>query len=91
MILPRTKGINKIPPIKRPRWKQRVVGIASYHVKEENEIEIAAVSPKDGKRYYPNQFYATGEQIRSCPTQMLDSGVKLYLVPIADLEVLERE
>jgi hypothetical protein len=89
MKLPKDKPLNYIE-IKRPRWKQRVVGVASYRVKEENEIAIVAESPKDGRRYYPNSFYATKEQILNCEVQILPSGVKLYLVPISNLEIIER-
>lgn len=76
--------------IERPRWKERVVGIATYRVKEHNEIRITA-RDKDGRPYYPEPLYASGEHIRSQKTQTLPGGVKLYLVPISTLEVLERE
>ena len=89
MILSRTTTCNKIE-IKSPRWKQRVVGIASFRVGEHNQIEIIATD-KENKRYYPNQYYMSGDKIRSYETQVLPSGVKLYLVPINDLEILERE
>lgn len=73
-----------------PRWKQRVVGIASYKVQTHNAIDIMKTD-KDGKRYFPYTLYGSGELIRSCPTQELSQGVKLFLVPIDQLEVLERE
>lgn len=73
-----------------PRWKQRVVGIASYRVKNHNAIDIMATD-KEGKRYYPDTYYASGKMIKSCETQNLDDGTVLYLVPISKLEPLERE
>lgn len=75
--------------IKSPRWKQRVVGVASFRVKEHNEIRITATG-KDGNLYYPEPMYMSGDKIRTYETQVLPSGVKLYLIPISDLEVLER-
>lgn len=76
--------------IKAPRWKQRVVGIASYRVGVHNAITIAA-KRKDGSLYYPGMYYASGDTIKSCETQTLPSGVVLYLLPISKLEPLERE
>lgn len=89
MILSRTTPVNKIE-IRMPRWKQRVVGVASFRVGQHNEIDIIAKG-KDGERYYPEPLYGSGEMIRKCEVQTLPSGVKLYLVPIANLETLERE
>lgn len=89
MILPRTTSCNVIE-IRAPRWKQRVVGIANFRVGTHNAIDITAVG-KDGKRYYPETLYGSGEMITKCEMQTLPSGVKLYLVPIGNLEPLERE
>jgi hypothetical protein len=89
MILPRTTTCNVIE-IRAPRWKQRVVGVASFRVGHHNAIDIIATG-KDGKRYYPDTLYGSGEMIRKCETQHLPSGVILYLVPISQLEPLERE
>lgn len=88
MILDKDTACSRIE-IRSPRWKQRVIGVASYRVKEHNAIDIIAMA-KDGRRYYPDTLYATGEFIRSCPTQSVSGGVLLYLVPIRSLEVLER-
>lgn len=88
MILDRTTPCEQIE-IRMPRWKQRVVGIATYRVKTHNAIDITATG-SDGKRYYPDVLYGSGEMIRKCETQTLPSGVTLYLVPINKLEALER-
>lgn len=88
MKLPRMTPCSKIE-IRMPRWKDRVVGIASYRIGEHNEIDITAVG-KDGNRYYPETLYASRQMITSQPKQKLPSGVLLYLVPINKLEVLER-
>jgi len=88
MQLARDTVCNKIE-IQMPRWKQRVVGIATYRVGTHNAIDITATG-KDGQRYYPNTLYGSGDMIRACKTQLLPSGVKLFLVPIDSLTVLER-
>ena len=89
MVLSKTTTTSVID-IQKPRWKQRVVGIANYRVMNHNSINILA-RDKAGNRYYPNTLYASGETIKACETQILDSGTILYLVPINKLEVLERE
>jgi len=75
--------------IRSPRWKQRVVGIASFRVGHHNAITITATN-KDGKRYYPGEYYASGDTIRACEQQTLPSGIQLYLVPISKLKPLKR-
>lgn len=76
--------------IKYPRWKQRVVGVAKYRVGTHNAIEITATDKK-GERYYPDMYYMSGEDIQRHEVQKLPgSGVELYLVPINELEILER-
>jgi hypothetical protein len=89
MLLNRMTVCSQIE-IRAPRWKQRVVGVASFRVREHNAIDITAVG-KDGNRYYPDLLYGSGKMIRECETQTLPSGVTLYLVPIDKLEPLERE
>jgi len=88
MQLPRLQPVQYIE-IKKPRWKQRVVGIASYRVGTHNQINIIA-KDKTGKLYYPNDYYMSGEDIKKYDKQTLGSGVVLHLVPISDLEILER-
>lgn len=88
MILSKDTVCNHIEILK-PRWKQRVVGVANFRVGTHNAIDIVKTD-KEGKRYYPQTLYGSGDMIRSCETQTLPSGVLLYLVPIANLEVLER-
>lgn len=89
MVLERNTICNLIE-IKSPRWKQRIVGIATYRVGVHNEIRITAKG-KDGQLYYPEPLYGAGEMIRQCKIQSLPSGVNLYLVPISKLEPLERK
>lgn len=89
MKLSRTTACSKIV-IRSPRWKERTIGIATFRVKEHNEIEIEA-KDKKGDRYYPGTYYMSGEDIRSHKVQHLKSGIDLHLVPIKELEPLERE
>lgn len=74
--------------IKMPRWKERVVGLAAHKVGMHNSVEILAQG-KDGKRYYPGEYYVSGEQVKQCERQNI-RGLTLFLVPISSLEPLER-
>lgn len=78
--------------IKVPVWGGRKVGLASYKVAQHNSIEIL-VTDKDGNRIYPQPMYMSGAKIRTYPTEPVrrNPHIKLYIVPINDLEPLERE
>lgn len=77
--------------IKVPVWGGRKVGIATFRVGTHNEIRIETKN-KEGEAIYPQPFYISGEDIRKYPIEPVRSNpnVKLYIVPINDLEVLER-
>lgn len=66
-----------------PRYKDRVVLIASYKVKENNKIVFTKAKHLAG-----HEYFMRGSQIRSYP---IDSNgkVKCYAVPLDDLEPLE--
>lgn len=88
MVLPKTTAC-ALFQIRMPRWKERVVGIADYRIQTHNEIHILAKN-KDGKLYFPDKYYISGEKARSYPIQTR-SSIDLRLIPINDLEVLVRE
>jgi hypothetical protein len=80
--------ISKLTPLNlidiwTPRYKDRVVLIASYKVKENNKIIFTKAKHLAGK-----QFFMKGSKIKSYP---LDSNGRLtcYAVPLDDLEHLE--
>lgn len=77
--------------IKVPVWGGRKVGLASYKVGQHNSIEIM-VTDKDGNRIYPQPMYISGEKVRTYPIEPVRSNpnIKLYIVPINELEPLER-
>jgi len=75
--------------IRMPRWKERVIGVADYRLQTHNEIHIMAKN-KDGELYFPDKYYISLEKARTYPVQVM-SSIDLRLIPINDLEVLERE
>lgn len=90
MKLPHTTPVSKFE-IRVPVWGGRKVGLASHKVGQHNSIEIL-VEDKDGNRIYPHAMYMAGEKLRTYPTEPVrrNPHIKLYIVPISDLEPLER-
>ena len=78
--------------IKTPVWGGRSVGLADYKIGRHNEIRIT-YTDKDGRPYFPYPLYVSGEVARSYPLKPVRSNpnIKLRIVPISELEVLERE
>lgn len=71
-----------------PIWSSKSVGLADYRLSTHNEIRINAKGP-DEKKYYPDNYYISLEKARSYPVQSR-SGFEMRIIPIRDLEVLER-
>lgn len=78
--------------IKTPVWGGRKVGLATYKLAAHNEIRITT-KDKEGNLYYPQPLYISGEKARTYPLQPVRSNpnIKLHVIPVSDLEVLERE
>lgn len=91
MILSRTTPCNMFE-INKPAWGGRKVGLATYKVAAHNRIDIL-YKDKNGRRIYPLPLYISGKKARQYPIHPVRSNpnVKLYVIPISDLEVLERE
>lgn len=81
--------------IRFPVWNagKRVIGIAAHKVGTHNQIEIEYTRKSDGERIYPNPLYMAGKDIKAYPLEPLKKypNIYLYMVPVADLEILERE
>ena len=79
--------------IRAPRWKDRVVGIASHRLAEHMEIEILAAD-KYGKRYYPDTYYLSQDQVIKNGVHQVEqqviNGLVIWLVPISKLSILQR-
>lgn len=77
--------------IKYPIWGGRKVGLATYKIGHHNEVQILTTN-KDGERLYPHALYISGEKARQYPREPVKSNpnIKLHIIPINDLETLER-
>lgn len=79
--------------IGKPQWngkKQRTVGLNVHKIGWHNEIHIG-YKDKDGEPLYPFPYYISREQAEKYPIQKLkDKEVYLRIIPIDDLERLER-
>lgn len=91
MILSKNVSCNLFE-IHKPVWGGRKVGLAIYKIAAHNRIEIL-YTDKAGRRIYPLPLYISGANARKYPMQAVRSNpnIKLYVIPINDLEVLERE
>lgn len=92
--LSRTTPCN-VTKINFPIWNggKRVVGIAPHRIGTHNQIEILYTRKSDGERIYPNPFYMSGADIKRYPLEPLEKhpNIYLYLIPVDDLTLLERE
>ena len=90
MQLSRTTPCNLFK-IASPRWKERAVGLDKNKVGTHNEIQITYRN-KNGDLLYPNSFYISGDNVRKHELQPIPnySSVQVYIVPISNMEVLER-
>jgi hypothetical protein len=77
--------------IRIPIYNGRKIGLATYKVGTHNEIRIEK-KDKDGNLLYPLPLYISGVKAREYPIEPVKSNpsIKLYIIPISDLEVLER-
>ena len=90
MILPRLTPA-QLFEIKAPQWGKRTIGLATYKIGTHNEIRIM-VKDTFGQRLYPQPLYISGTKARTYPIEPVPKypSVKLHIIPIEDLEVLER-
>lgn len=79
-------------PIRKPVWGGRKVGLATYKIGTHNQIDILYTYSNSEERVYPQPLYISGEKARTYPTQPVKSNpsIILHIIPINDLEVLER-
>ena len=66
-----------------PRWKDRTILIADWKIGKDNDIDITATK-KDGTRYFPEVFHATGEWLQAYPLEDKPNG-KMRIVPLQAL------
>lgn len=90
MKLSRLTPASKIE-IKAPIWNTRSIGVATFKIGTHNEINITKTD-KDGNRLYPTPLYISGAKARSFPIEPVKSNpsIKLHIIPINELEPLER-
>lgn len=77
--------------IKAPIWGSWSIGIATYKIANHNEINILT-KDKDGNRLYPQSMYISKLNAKKYPIEPVPShpSVKLRIIPINDLEELEK-
>lgn len=89
MKLSRTTPANLFK-IKKPIWDGRRVGLNTQKIGTHNEVRIDYRN-SDGDLLYPQPLYISGEKARTYETMQLKKyPIKLYLIPINEMETLER-
>ena len=88
--------LNKLTPanlfkIKYPIWGGRKVGLATYKIGTHNEVRIET-RDKNGDLLYPQPLYISGEKAKTFPIEPVKKhpNIKLHIIPIDELETLER-
>lgn len=78
--------------INTPVWGGRKVGLAIHKLGQHNEVQIL-YKDSNGERVYPQPFYISREQALGYPTQPVKKHpyIILAVIPINDMEILERE
>lgn len=77
--------------IRTPVWGGRKVGLNVKKIRQHNEVRIT-FKDQEGRLVYPNPLYISGEAAQGYPVEPVKRypDVKLYIIPIEDLEPLER-
>lgn len=77
--------------IKSPIWGGRKVGLATYKIGTHNEVSIEK-RDVNGELLYPQPLYISGERAKTFPAEPLKKHphIKLHIIPIDELETLER-
>lgn len=78
----------KILKIHSPIWSSMSIGIASFRVSDDLKIEILW-KDKYGNRRFPHIYFMKKEKIITYPIKRLNEKIKLYIIPIKDLEALK--
>ncbi len=79
--------VDSIVRIRAPIWKTRSVGIAEYALRNDFTDVFIEYRDKNEKLLYPYHYRMKTTRIRTYPTKYTH-GVLLYIVPIADLDVI---
>lgn len=77
--------------IQKPIWGggRPQIGVADFRLKSVDRIKVKiAYTRKDGTESYPDTYAMAVSKLLTYPTQVVGGGVKLYVAPIADWEVL---
>jgi hypothetical protein len=77
--------------IQRPIWGggKPAIGVADFRAKGADVIEAEIMyKRKDGTRSYPDKYHMPVSALVNYPIQVVGGGVKLFVAPLADWEVV---
>ena len=80
--------------IQKPIWqgelRKRCIGVADFRIKNADMMEVTiAYTRKDGTKAHPGKYRMATDKLKTYPTQVVGSGVRLYVAPLEDWEHVE--
>lgn len=75
--------------LKKPIWGggSPKLGVADFRIKGVNTVEVVVeYERKDGTKSYPGVYRMPAEKLVTYPTQIVGSGVRLFVAPLEDWE-----
>lgn len=85
---------NVLVSIKAPMWGGgvRSVGVAEFRVQGFDTVEVEfTYVRKDGVKSFPDHYRMKVSKLLTYPTKVVGGGVKLYVSPLADWEIIPQE
>jgi len=76
--------------IHSPIWSSMSIGIAHFRVSDDLKIQIL-YKDKYGNRKFPDTYFMSKEKIITYPTKIIHKNIRLYIIPIKDLEIIKNE
>lgn len=77
--------------IRAPIWSKKAIGIAERKARDSSdeffEIDIL-YTDKSGNKTFPGLYQIRREDIFKYPIQTLKGGVKLFIIPIEELQLI---
>ena len=68
------------------------IGVAEYRLQGADEVLVDILyTRKDGTRSYPDRYKMKTSKLTSYPIQVVGGGVRLYVAPLKDWEVIHKE
>ena len=85
---------NVLVELVKPIWGGgiRSIGVAEFRVQGFDTVEVEfTYTRKDGIKSFPDHYKMRVSKLLTYPTQTVGGGVKLYVSPMSDWEIVQKE